>query len=97
MQGMGKTSVENFDTDVCMGNRADVDGPCPRREAIDAETGNGAVDTLARIEGKAMDAVGMGEEGDETQFKCGMCSCPLVNLDLTNMAPVKCPRLEKHQ
>lgn len=97
MQGMAKTSVEDFDTDVCMGERADVNGPCPRRVSIDADTGRSAVDRLARAEGKAMDAVGIGEEGDYTDFKCGECGCPLANLALTDQAPEECPRLDKHR
>lgn len=94
---MGKTSVANFDSDVCMGERDDVDGPCRARVPIDADTGRGIVDSLSRLEGAAMDAVGIGEDGDETDFKCGKCSCPLVNLELTNQAPTDCPRLDKHQ
>lgn len=94
---MAKTSVRDFDTDVCMGERDDVDGPCPERVPVDADTGRGAVDGLARIEKSAMDAMGVGEEGDYTDFKCGCCGCPLANLGLTDQAPVECPRLDKHQ
>lgn len=94
---MGKTSVRDFDTDVCMGERDDVAGPCPKRVPIDEGTGQGTVDRLARLEGAAMNAAGVGEDGDYTDFKCGACGCPLVNLALTDQAPDECPRLEKHQ
>lgn len=94
---MSKVSVRNFDTDVCMGQRGDFDSPCPKRVPVDADTGRGVVDGLSRIEGQAMNAVGIGEDGDYTDFKCGMCSCPLVNLALTDLAPEGCPRLASHQ
>lgn len=94
---MSKTSVRDFDPDACMGEHAETSGPCPRRARIDEDTGQGIADRLSRMEGKAMDAVGIGDDGDKTDFKCGMCSCPLVNLELTDMAPQGCPRLDKHQ
>lgn len=93
---MSKTQVSDFDPDVCMGTRDDVDGPCPHRAGIGEDTGHGAVDRLARIEGAVMDATGIAADKDESDFKCGMCSCPLVNLGLTNMAPKGCPRLAQH-
>lgn len=94
---MGKTSVEQFDPDVCMGRRRDVDGRCPHLEDIDADTGRGVVDRLARVESAAMRATGVAQNRDESEFKCGACGCPLVNLHLTDFAPDNCPRLDKHQ
>lgn len=93
---MSKVSVTNFDSDVCMGDRADVDGPCPRRVPIDEDTGRRVIDGLARIEGRALNAVRGGDAQDESDFKCGCCGCPLVNLELANVAPEDCPRLESH-
>jgi hypothetical protein len=94
---MAKRSVRDFDTDVCMGQHPDYNNPCPHRVPVDADTGHGVTDRLSQIEGAAMDAMGIGEDGDYTDFKCGMCACPLANLGLTNMAPTNCPRIQDHQ
>lgn len=94
---MGKTSVQSFDSDVCMGGRADVDGPCRYLADVDDDTGRPIVDRLARAESAALSVAGIAQEGSKTDFKCGCCGCPLVNLELTNEAPVRCPRLDKHQ
>lgn len=80
-----------------MGQRADVDSPCRYIQEIEEDTGRGVVDRLARAQKKAMDVVGIAEGRDKTDFKCGACGCPLVNLELTNMAPNRCPYKNKHQ
>jgi len=79
----GKTAVSDFDQSVCEG--------CPERVGATESTGNGVVDTLASIE-----AGGLSAATGEEQHKCGLCGCPLVNLELTGMAPTGCPRLAEH-
>lgn len=59
---------------------------CPFRVAVDADTDRPVIDRLAAVEGAVIDE----------EYKCGLCSCPLVNLELTNVAPDACPRLEAH-
>lgn len=79
----GKIAVTNFDKTACEG--------CPHRTEQGESTGNGLVDTLADIEAGGLSAA----TGDE-QHKCGLCGCPLANLDLFNRAPGDCPRLIQH-
>lgn len=43
-----------------------------------------------------MNVVRQSDGLDETDFKCGLCGCPLVNLALTDQAPEGCPRLDNH-
>lgn len=93
---MAKTSVRDFDADVCMGERLDVGDPCPHMVRIEEDTGRPVVDRLARAERKAMEVVNLAGNDGPGDFKCGMCSCPLTNLELTNQAPEGCPRLRKH-
>lgn len=93
---MSKVSVTNFDTDICMGTRADVNGECPKRVPIEEDTGRPVVDRLARAERAAINVVSATDGEDETDFKCGCCGCPLVNLELTGQAPEDCPRLALH-
>lgn len=59
---------------------------CPFREAVDADTGRPIIDRAASVEGAII-----GED-----YKCGLCSCPLKNLEITNVAPDNCPRLDQH-
>jgi hypothetical protein len=81
---MAKTSAPNFDATNCDG--------CPHRTKEGPTDGGGkAVDVVADIEARAVEAV----TGDE-QFKCGLCGCPLVNLELVEQAPEQCPRIEDH-
>lgn len=79
---MAKVQVANFDKSNCAG--------CPHRKSTDEDTG-GLIGKLASAEGKAMEAA-TGEE----QFKCGLCGCPLANLEAFDMAPEGCPRLNQH-
>jgi len=88
---MGKTSVTDFDQAVCNGDVEGETGPCPERVGGGESTGRGGIDRLARVETEAIEAV----TGDE-QFKCGLCGCPLVNLEAFGVAPENCPRIEKH-
>lgn len=88
---MGKTRVNDFDGDVCRGEAPGTTGPCPELVAGNAETGHGTVDRLARIETSAIEAVTGSDPG-----KCGMCGCPLTNLELFEQAPEGCPRIEQH-
>ena len=79
----GKTAVNDFDQSNCEG--------CPHRAEPGESTGNGVIDTLADIE-----AGGLSAATGEDQHKCGLCGCPLVNLELTGMAPADCPRISDH-
>jgi len=79
----GKIAVTNFDKNACEG--------CPNRVESGESTGNGVVDTLADIE-----TGGLSAATGSTQHKCGLCGCPLANLDLFNRAPSGCPRLAGH-
>lgn len=77
---MGKTKVSDFDPEVCEG--------CPFREQ---EGGEGLINSLADLENSLI-----GGATGEQQYKCGLCGCPLKNLEVTNLAPDECPRLSEH-
>lgn len=94
---MAKVVAENFDPNVCMGQRLDLDGPCPHMVRTEESTGRPVVDRLARAERKALEVVNLAGDDGPGDFKCDMCGCPLTNLQLTNRAPEGCPRLRKHK
>lgn len=79
----GKTAVSNFDQSACEG--------CEHRAEPGEDTGNGLIDTLADAE-----TGGLSAATGEDQHKCGLCGCPLKNLELFNRAPAGCPRLAAH-
>lgn len=79
----GKTAVSNFDQSACEG--------CEHRAEPGEDTGNGLIDTLADAE-----TGGLSAATGEDQHKCGLCGCPLKNLELFNRAPAGCPRLAEH-
>lgn len=93
---MGKANVEDFDPDVCMGRRNDVSGVCSELADIGEDTGRPLVDALAKAEGFGLSAISGGDEPGPEDFKCGMCGCPLPNLQLFDEAPTGCPRLAQH-
>lgn len=78
---MDKIPVDNFDQDVCTGDRADVGGPCRHLVPEGESTGRPVIDLIADLEGGP---------------KCGACSCPLKNLALTGRVPPQCPRVAAH-
>jgi hypothetical protein len=80
---MTKVAVSDFDQSACEG--------CEHRVEPGTDTGNGLIDTLAEIE-----AGGLSAATGEDQHKCGLCGCPLANLELFNRAPSGCPRLAEH-
>lgn len=88
---MGKQKVSDFNQAVCRGSHPDVSEPCPHLAEMDEDTGNETVDRLARVESKILGALNR-----QTDYKCGLCGCPLRNLGATNYAPDDCPRLEVH-
>lgn len=79
----GKTRVNEFDQSVCEG--------CPHRVNSGDDTGNGLVDRLASAQTRGLEAA-----KGEAQYKCGLCGCPLFNLELTGLAPAACPRIHGH-
>jgi len=79
----GKIPVSDMDPDACEG--------CPYRTTTDESTGRGVIDTAARLEGEVLERA----TGD-TQYKCGLCGCPLTNLALFNRVPASCPRTAAH-
>lgn len=89
---MGKQSVPDFSPDVCHGEAPEVAGICPQRVYGQESTGRPIIDTLARMETWVLEVV-----TGEDQYKCGICGCPLTNLDATDKAPDSCPRLEHHR
>lgn len=88
---MGKATVSNFDQRICTGEHPDVDGACPHLQTGDDDADGGLVSRLARAETKAIETA----TGDEPG-RCGLCHCPLPNLELTARAPVECPRINLH-
>lgn len=78
-----KVRVNNFDESNCEG--------CPHRVEGGENTGNGAVDRLASAQTRALSAA-----KGRTEYKCGLCGCPLFNLALFGSVPVNCPRIEDH-
>lgn len=90
---MGKVNVADFKTEVCMGEDARFDGPCPHRMPVGEDNDKAVVDTLARAEGAALNVLSRANGESPSDFKCGMCSCPLVNLAVADVAPANCPRL----
>jgi len=80
---MGKTKVSDFDPAKCAG--------CPHRVREGDTQAGGVIDSLADLE----NAILGGATGEE-QYKCGLCGCPLKNLEATNLAPDSCPRLVEH-
>lgn len=80
---MEKIAVTSFNQETCAG--------CPHRVSGGESTGRPLIDALASIEtGVLSGATG------EKQAKCGLCGCPLKNLELFNRAPVDCPRVGEH-
>lgn len=79
---MGKVSVSNFRESVCVG--------CPNRKLTDEDT-EGFTGKAAKAEGSVLEAL-----SGEKQYKCGLCGCPLANLELFDQAPEDCPRLVQH-
>lgn len=80
---MSKVPVRDFDQSACEG--------CPHRVGGSESTGRPLVDALASVETGVLG----GATGEE-QAKCGLCGCPLKNLELFNRAPVDCPRVGEH-
>lgn len=78
-----KVRVNDFDPDVCE--------DCPHRLEPGESSGNTAVDALAEAENQVLGAV-----KGEKQPKCGLCGCPLINLELVGRAPESCPRIDEH-
>lgn len=89
---MGKTNVPDFSPDVCHGVDSDVSDTCPKRVYGQESTGRPIIDTLARLETRVLEVL-----TGEDQHKCGICGCPLPNLEAADKAPDGCPRLEHHQ
>lgn len=90
-EGMGKRRVSDFDPSVCLGEHPAATGPCPHLVPIDADTGRPIIDRLRRAE-----AATVGRITDMSDGACGMCSCPLKNLAVLDMAPDECPRIHLH-
>lgn len=80
---MSKVPVRDFDQNACEG--------CPHRAGGREDTGRTIIDALASAETRGLEAA-TGEE----QSKCGLCGCPLKNLELFGRAPATCPRLGDH-
>lgn len=89
---MGKENVSDFTRDVCHGTAPEVSTTCPHRVYGRESTGRPIIDRLAQIETRILEGV-----TGEDQHKCGICGCPLPNLDAANKAPEGCPRLEYHR
>ena len=79
----GKTDAPGFDQSICDG--------CPHRVRGDENTGRTAIDAAALGETKVLEAI-----TGEKQYKCGLCGCPLKNLELFGKVPTNCPRLREH-
>jgi hypothetical protein len=80
---MSKVPVRDFDQGACEG--------CPHRVNPGDSTGRPLIDKLANAESKVLK-----RSSGEDQHKCGLCGCPLKNLELFGRAPEACPRLDRH-
>lgn len=89
---MAEESVPDYQPAVCHGETAEASESCPHRVHGAESTGRPIVNALARAETAVLAAVTTGD-----QYKCGLCGCPLANLDTTDEAPDDCPRLAYHR
>lgn len=88
---MSKVRVNDMDPDVCMGERADVAGPCEYLVPDDADTGHGVIDAARRVEMAVLRRMTDPQEG-----ACSACGCSLVNLGALSLVPTECPRIAEH-